>query len=88
VPADTIVFLREHRAAVVAHLGGSEQDRPSLELFERLGVEFVYCTGDSSAAAAVAQIITDSGDQPIAIDIETAPLPEYANPVPLLLTVR
>jgi hypothetical protein len=88
VPANTIAILREHRAAVFAHLGGSEQDRPSLELFERLGVELVYCTDDATARGAVAEVITDAGDRPLAIDIETAPSPEYANPVPLRLTVR
>src|SRR5512147_1401141 len=88
VPADAIAFLREHRAAVFAHLGGSEQDRPSLELFERLGVVLVYCTDNATARGAVAEVIADAGDRPIAIDIETAPLPEYANPVRLRLTVR
>jgi hypothetical protein len=59
VPADTIVFLREHRAAVFAHLGGPEQDRPSLELFGRLGVVLVYCTDNATARGAVAEVIAD-----------------------------
>ena len=88
VPADTVAFLRDHRAAVFAHLGGSEQDRPSLELFEQLGGDLIYCVDDWSAAAAIAWIITDSDDGPVAIDIETAPRPEYVNPIPLRLTVH
>ena len=88
VPADAIAFLREHRAAVFAHLGGNELDRPTLELLAQLEVEFVYCTTDAEAEAAVFEMLADAGDRPIAIDIETAPRSEHANPVPLRLTVR
>jgi hypothetical protein len=88
VPADAIAILREHRAAVFAHLGGNELDRPNLELLAQLDVEFVYCTTDAEAEAAVFEMLADAGDRSIAIDIETAPRSEYANPVPLRLTVR
>jgi hypothetical protein len=88
VPPFVADFLREHREGVFAALGGSEADKPSLELLEQLSVELVYCTDDDSAEAAVAEVLADAGEKPIAIDIETTPRPEYASPVPLKLTVR
>ena len=77
-------FLRERLDEVWASLGGAELDHPAVELFERLGVKLVYCTDDTTAREAVAGM----GNGPIAIDIETAPRPEYANPISLRLTVR
>ena len=88
VPAFVGSFLREHREGVFAALGGSEQDRPSLELLQQLGVRLVYCTDDAAAAVAIAEVLADAGDKPVAIDLETAPKPEYATAVPLRLTVR
>jgi 3'-5' exonuclease len=81
-------FLRENREAVFTALGGSEHDRPCLELLEQLGIELVYCTDDDSAEAAIAEVLTDAGDKPVALDIETTPRQQYASPAPLKLTVR
>ncbi len=88
VPAFVRDFLREHRDGVFDALGGSERDRPCLALLDRLGAELVYCTDDDSAEAAIAEVLADAGDKPLAIDIETAPRSEYANSVPLKITVK
>ncbi len=88
VPADVGTFLRGNREAVFPHLGGTERDRLSLQLLSTLDIELVSCADDATANSVVAEIIADAGTGPIGIDVETAPLPEYANPVPLRLTVR
>ena len=88
VPADIVTFLRGNRELVFDYLGGNERDRPSLELLSTLDIELVYCTDDVTAESVIAEIIADAGAGPIAIDIETTARPEYANPVPLRLTVR
>src|SRR5512132_3870492 len=88
VPADIVTFLRGNRELVFDYLGGNERDRPSLEVLSTLDIELVYCTDDVTAESVVAEIVADAGAGPIAIDIETTARPEYANPVPLRLTVR
>ena len=80
-------FLREHHRAVFAALGGGAADQPSLALIEALGVEIADCADDSTAAAASAEVLADAGDRPIAIDVETAALPEYVDYPPLRLTI-
>ena len=81
-------FLREYREAIFAALGGNAADAPSIALIEQLGVEIAYCADDSTAAAAIAEVLADAGDRPIAIDVETAALAEYANHPPLRLTAN
>ena len=88
VPNYIVAFLKHNRDAVYAFLGGTAQDEPYLALIESLGVEVVYCTADAAAAAAVDEVIADAGDRPIALDVETTPLPAYVVTKPLLLTVR
>jgi hypothetical protein len=88
VPNHIVAFLKHNRDAVYALLGGTAQDAPYLALIERLGVEVVYCTADAAAAAVVDEVIADAGDRPIAIDVETTPLPAYVVTKPLLLTVK
>ena len=80
-------FLREHDRAVFAALGGGAADQPSIALIETLGVEIAYCADDSTAAAAIVEVLADAGDRPIAIDVETAALPEYADYPPIRLTI-
>jgi hypothetical protein len=63
VPAFVRDFLRENRDGVFAALGGSEADRPCLELLEQLGAELVYCTDDDAAETAIAEIVDDAGDR-------------------------
>ena len=88
VPNHIVAFLKHNRDAVYAFLGGTAQDEPYLALIGSLGVEVVYCTADAAAAAAVDEVIADAGDRPIALDVETTPLPAYVVTKPLLLTVR
>lgn len=88
VPPFVASFLREHREGVFEALGGSEADRPCIELLERLGVELVYATSDDEAETVIAEVFAGAGDKPVAVDIETAADSEYATPVPLRLTVR
>ena len=88
VPNHIVAFLKHNRDAVYALLGGTAQDETYLALIESLGVEVVYCTADAAAAAAVDEVIADAGDRPIALDVETTPLPAYVVTKPLLLTVR
>ena len=88
MPADIVTFLRANRELVFDHLGGNERDRPPLELLSTLDIELVYCTDDVTAESVIAEIIAAAGAGPVAIDIETTARPEYANPVPLRLTVR
>ena len=80
-------FLREYREAIFAALDGNAADAPSLALIEALGVEIAYCADDSTAAAAIAEVLADAGGRPIAIDVETAALPEYADYPPMRLTI-
>ena len=88
VPANIVTFLRGNRELVFDYLGGNERDRPPLELLSTLDIELVYCTDYVTAESVIAEIIADAGVGPIAIYIETTARPEYANPVPLRLTVR
>src|SRR5512132_4287855 len=87
-PADIVTFLRGNRELVFDYLGGNQRDRPSLELLSTLDIELAYCIDDVTAESVIAEIIADAGAGPIAIDIEITTRPEYANPVPLRLTVR
>ena len=79
-------FLREHDRAVFAALGGGAADQPSIALIETLGSRS-DCADDSTAAAAIVEVLADAGDRPIAIDVETAALAEYADYPPMRLTI-
>ena len=84
----TVAFLEGHRRAVSGALGGGSDDQPSIDLITQLGVEIDHCTTDETAIAAITEIISDAGDGPIAIDVETAPLPGYDDRPPLRLTPK
>ncbi len=66
--------------ALWRHLGGGAQDQPSIDLAAQLGIEIQLIETVAEARVAVRQLIRQiaAGPGHLAIDVETAPRPEYA----------
>jgi DNA polymerase-1 len=62
-----------------AYLGGDANDDEAFSLIDALGVEVIHVEWRAGTRVAVRQLIRDLRRHggPLAIDIETAPLPEY-----------
>jgi DNA polymerase-1 len=64
-----------------SYAGAEEDDEEAIAFLEKLGVEPVLVEDPSGVAAAIEQLAAE-GSPVIAIDIETTPRPEYAEPRP------
>jgi DNA polymerase-1 len=73
-----------HHASYIWALINDEQDREPVALLQELGVAPVLVETSVEARSAIRQLITDLRKYggPLGIDVETAPLPQYAEPRP------
>ena len=81
IPAETRTALKGHRDALYAHLSRTSRDGETCSsLLRAAGVEVAVATTAREATALLDEVLTDAGDGPLGLDIETAPMPEYAEP--------
>ena len=85
LPAPLMVLIERHRDSgfLYSYLGGDDLDNEALEFARGLGVEPVLVETREQAIAAVAEM-TDRCPPHIGVDIETAPLPQHAQPRPAI----
>jgi DNA polymerase-1 len=85
----------EAQTPYTAHLSQSQTppsqenfSNSTLEPFEVDGVEVVYCQTYDQAKACISEMIADAGERPIALDLETCPIPSERERLAALLEER
>ena len=86
LPAPLQHALREHAGLIWSILDDGHDAEP-VKLLADLGVKVVLAETRAACRAAVRQLIADLREHggPLGLDIETSPLPEYAQPRPCAL---
>ena len=75
--ADLRTLLLEHKPAILAALsaGGVESFRWGFAQLEVDGVQVVVCETRATVEALIREMIADAGGKPVALDLETCPIP-------------
>jgi hypothetical protein len=69
--------LRARRDEVIAYISGASDAAPSsLTLLHGVGVSISYLEDDETAGKILAEILSDAGDSPVGLDVETAARPD------------
>jgi len=91
---DLRTLLLEHKPAIPAVLSASGVKSfcwglaPANKTLEVDGVTVVYCTTYTEAEACIREMIADAGGKPVALDLETAPIPSERERLKALLEER
>jgi hypothetical protein len=81
IPAEVRTALKDRRDELFTHLASVDTGEPtSSAILKAEGIVVAVATTESEATALLAEVLTEAGDRPLGLDIETAPKPEYAKP--------
>ena len=81
IPAEVRIALKDRRDELFAHFAPANTGEPtSSAILKAEGVVVAVATTESEAIELLAEMLTDAGDGPLGLDMETAPKPEYAEP--------